>query len=282
MGAGAGQDEGIGLSRDDVAQDGNARDPGDVADHMVELEVHEHHRLLHALDVGGGGFDELVAMPHQGAEGGDRGVGPDAPTQQPKGVQLLEPLAVEDVGLAARDAFDGSGVHQQDLESVCFQNLVERDPVDPGRLHRDRLDAAGLEPRGQRFEIVGEAAELSHCRLGPTGGHRHPVARATDVDARRIEMNRLEQLLLSVRARLGAGVSGPLAWHGGLLYRQRVEHPRAGMCRAGILLNGITPGVSPMRLSPHPRTKLANGDRPPVTGRPRPSGAPHSLAATSP
>src|SRR3990172_1942068 len=105
-GPAAGQDAGIRLSRDDVAQDRDPRDPGDVADHVVELKVHEHQGLLHALDVGGGGLDELVAMPDQAAEGGHGRIGPEASAQEAKGVQLLDPLAVEDVGLASRNALD--------------------------------------------------------------------------------------------------------------------------------------------------------------------------------
>ena len=45
------------------------------------------------------------------------------------------------------------------------------------------------------------------------------------------------------------------------------------MCRGSSLLNGVTPIVPPVRLSPHPRTKLLDGDWPPVVRRPRPSGA---------
>ena len=45
------------------------------------------------------------------------------------------------------------------------------------------------------------------------------------------------------------------------------------MCRRSSLLNGVTPGVPPMKLSPHPRAKLLNGDEPPVVRRPRLSGA---------
>ena len=44
------------------------------------------------------------------------------------------------------------------------------------------------------------------------------------------------------------------------------------MCRGRNLLNGVTPIVPPVRLSPHPRTKLLDGDWPPVVRRPRPSG----------
>ena len=45
------------------------------------------------------------------------------------------------------------------------------------------------------------------------------------------------------------------------------------MCRGSSLLNGVTTDVPPLRLSPHPRTKLLDGDWPPVVRRPRPSGA---------
>ena len=49
------------------------------------------------------------------------------------------------------------------------------------------------------------------------------------------------------------------------------------MCRGSSLLNGVTPDVPPVRLSPHPRTKLLDGDWPPVVRRPRPPGARSSL-----
>jgi hypothetical protein len=78
----AGPHGGIGLAVDDVAQDRDACDAGDIADHVVDLEVHQHHRLLHARNVGGGGFDELVAMTDQAAQRRDRGVGPEASPQQ--------------------------------------------------------------------------------------------------------------------------------------------------------------------------------------------------------
>ena len=53
------------------------------------------------------------------------------------------------------------------------------------------------------------------------------------------------------------------------------------MCRRSSLLNGVTPGVPPMKLSPHPRAKLLNGDEPPVVRRPRPSGAGSSISPST-
>jgi hypothetical protein len=106
----------------------------------------------------------------------------------------------------------------------------------------------------------------------PILGDRDPVALAPDVDAGGVEVDLLEDSLLSPGA-LG-GSASTLAFHRGLLHDGGEEHPRAGMCRGSTLLNGITRCVSPMRFSQHPRTKLTNGDSPPVARRPRPSGAP--------
>ena len=55
---------------------------------------------------------------------------------------------------------------------------------------------ATLEPGGQRFEIVREARELPHRLVVANVGHRHPVALAADVDARGVQVDRLENLLL--------------------------------------------------------------------------------------
>ena len=42
----------VGLSGDDVAEDPQTGDAGDVTDDDVQLKVHLHERFLHALDVG--------------------------------------------------------------------------------------------------------------------------------------------------------------------------------------------------------------------------------------
>jgi len=193
----AGQHGGIGLSGDDVAQDGDSPNSGNVADHVVELEVHEHHGPLHALDAGAGGLHELVAMAHQAAQGCDGGVGPEAPPQETKGVQLLDPLAIEDVGLAPGNSLDVSRVDQEDLDSPLFEDLVEGNPIDPRGLHGHGVDAAGLEPVGQRNECVGEALELAYWLLVTIFGNRDPVAFASDVDSSGVEVDRLEDPLLA-------------------------------------------------------------------------------------
>jgi hypothetical protein len=134
----------------------------------------------------------------------------------------------------------------------------EGDPIDSRGLHRDRVDAAGLEPVGQRHELVREALELPDGLIVSVLRDRDPVALAPDVDSGGVEVDLLKDLLFT--SGTFARSSSALAFHTGLLHDRGEEHPRAGMCRGSILLNGITRCVSPMRLSQHPRTKLTNGD----------------------
>jgi hypothetical protein len=52
----------------------NDREPGqpsDVADHMVQLQIHLVQRLLHPLDMGRGGLDQALTMSEQRAQFAD-------------------------------------------------------------------------------------------------------------------------------------------------------------------------------------------------------------------
>ena len=68
-----GEGVGVGTTRDDVAENAQAGDAGDVADHDAELEVHLNQRLLHTLDVCGGALHQSLAVTQIGAQGRDRG-----------------------------------------------------------------------------------------------------------------------------------------------------------------------------------------------------------------
>jgi hypothetical protein len=84
----------IGDSGDDVTQDTHAGRAGDVADDIVELEVHLDEGLLHAPDMGRRTLNELLAVPKIRTQRGDLRIGPKAPAKQTDAVQLLDPLAI--------------------------------------------------------------------------------------------------------------------------------------------------------------------------------------------
>jgi hypothetical protein len=100
-------------------------------------------------------------------------------------VELLDPLTVEDVRLAAGHVLHAARVHQAHLETALFEDLEEGDPVDAGGLHGDGGDAAGGEPVGEGVEVGGEGVELPHVLAFGVGawGNCGEVGMGADIDA---------------------------------------------------------------------------------------------------
>ena len=76
-------------------------------------------------------------------------------------VQILKPLAIGDVGLPTLYVLHVLCVDQIDFESACFQDLIDRNPVVTGRLHRHRANPALHESVGQRMQIASEGRETA-------------------------------------------------------------------------------------------------------------------------
>jgi hypothetical protein len=76
-----------------------------------------------------------------------------------------------------------AGVDEQHLEPAGLEDLKERDPIDPGRFHRDGGHRTALEPVGQGMQISGEGAETAHRLCIAARRHGHPMLGGTDVDA---------------------------------------------------------------------------------------------------
>jgi hypothetical protein len=78
-------------------------------------------------------------------------------------------------------------VDQNHLEASLLQDLEHRNPVDPGRLHGDRLDPALLEP--QTMEIIGEGAERADRLRGAVRSDRRDMHLRPHVDGGRPRMD---------------------------------------------------------------------------------------------
>ena len=98
-------------------------------------------------------LDQGLALAHIGAQRHDRGGGTEAGAQQSYAVELLQPLAVHNVALAPAHVVHVAGVDQHHLKAALLEDLVERDPVDPGRFHRHGLDPALRKPVGQLIKL---------------------------------------------------------------------------------------------------------------------------------
>ncbi len=244
--------------REDGADDPHPGGTSDIADNVLELDVHLRQSLLHMLDVVGGVGDQHRALAQVAAQHADLVIGPEGAREQPKGVKLLDPLTVHHVTLAAGNTLQTVGIDEQNLEAVLLEDLEQRDPVDTCRLHRDRLDAVIFQMPGQLVEILGEGTELLDGLFPPPRGQGHPVFGGSHIDAGGIEIDLLKlsgQLssrprgLLLLRAS-AARLSGlgpfnkPVVSRGhGILHARwfTIRIWRGGGGKRRILLNGITP-----------------------------------------
>src|ERR1039457_3842084 len=75
------QCHGITLTREDGIENRLATGSGDVAEHMVELQVHLAELFLHVQNVLGGHFQQTTTVTPQGTKGTDRLGWPEASPQ---------------------------------------------------------------------------------------------------------------------------------------------------------------------------------------------------------
>jgi hypothetical protein len=64
------------LSSQDGVHNGTARQPGNVTDDMMDLQVHLRQRFVHVLHVLAGRRDQFVPVPQHGPHGADVLSGP--------------------------------------------------------------------------------------------------------------------------------------------------------------------------------------------------------------
>ena len=83
--------------------------------------------------------------------------------------------------------------YQVDLESLRFQQLEERNPVDAGGFQSDRPHPARLQPRDDLLEIGGVGAELAD-RVGvAVGGDADHMHVGMNIDSGRVRVDDIER-----------------------------------------------------------------------------------------
>jgi hypothetical protein len=68
-------------------------------------------------------------------------------------------LAVEDVSFLSRYVLDITCIDQTDFYSSVLQDVIERNPIDPGRLHGNRSNGRLEKPLSQFMEIASKAGK---------------------------------------------------------------------------------------------------------------------------
>lgn len=109
-------------------------------------------------------------------------------------MQLLEPLAIEDVGFLARDIFEVTCIDQTDLDTLVLKDFIKRDPVDTSGFHGDTGDVTLLEPGGQLVKVAGERGEAADALLVAVGGHGDIDFGGANINASGIGVDCLERL----------------------------------------------------------------------------------------
>jgi hypothetical protein len=212
--------------------------PRDIGDDAGQLQVHLHQRLLLMLHGAGLGAQECMALARKGAQGHHAVARPEGASQEPVAVQLLQPLAIEHIALAAGDVLHVAGIDQEHLEAARAEQLEEGDPVHAGGLHGHGVHAAGPQPVGKQHEIGGEGAELAHRLVVAVGRHGHEVGAAADVDAGGVGVGDAQRRAAR-RGGCRGGDAGIASGHGSLLECRTGTWHRIGYVVVITLSNGM-------------------------------------------
>ena len=136
--------------------------------------------------------DERVPLPHVAPQDANRILRAEGAGKQPKGVQLLDPLAIQDIALPSRHVLQPAGLDQPHLKASLFQQLEQGDPIDPRGLHRHRRYAALPEPVRQRLQVRSKGAEGPHRLRIASFRDADEMHRGADVNARRVDVDLLQ------------------------------------------------------------------------------------------
>src|SRR5450759_5184801 len=94
-----GEGPGIALAVEDRSDDRHASQARDVAHDLGQFHVHQLESSLDVLNVVRGVTHQHRALPKVAAQDADLIGGPERSSEQSEGVELLDPLAVEDITL---------------------------------------------------------------------------------------------------------------------------------------------------------------------------------------
>ena len=188
-----GQRHRIAFPREDRFEDGQARDAGEVADDVLELDVHLRERLVQMVHALGRALHQALAVAQDGTHRADFIGRTKARAQEPDRVEILQPLAILHIGLAAGQVFAMARIDEHHFQSGGFEDLEERDPINAGRFQRDGIDATRLEPVAHGEQVLGEGLEAAHRTRVGAGRHRDVDFPRADVDAGGVRMERGER-----------------------------------------------------------------------------------------
>ena len=112
----------VAFPRKDRLDDRQARHAGNVADDVLQLDIHLGEGLLHVLDVPRGIGQQRGPLPSIAPQHDDLILRAETGGQQAVGVQALQPLAIMHVALRPAVAGHRARIDQQHLEATRFEH----------------------------------------------------------------------------------------------------------------------------------------------------------------
>src|SRR5688572_5934971 len=169
-------------------------------------------------------------------------------------MQILQPLAIQHIGLAARHVMHVLCIDQVNVDTPRLQDLKQRYPVDSRRLHRHGVDATDLEPIGQPMEIFCKAGKRPY-RIGvPVGGNGDKYFCSSDVYPRGIGSH-LRQTPIQLTMLFPSSHGALPDW----FWRQRARYAKTDNLSSGIIATGqVLPRVTNV-IAHEPGIKLLKG-----------------------
>src|SRR3982751_4503959 len=92
------------------------------------------------------------------------------------------------IGSSPGNVFHVPCIGQTRSDSVGFQNVVERNPINAGRFHGYGCDSAGFQPLDHRVQIFSERIEYSHWAFVAVGRHGHKNLPRSNIDAASVRL----------------------------------------------------------------------------------------------
>src|SRR5712691_11095642 len=185
-----GQHGRIVLSAQNGVQTRHPRLAGEVADDVLKLHIHLRERLLHVLHMLTGHLHQIVAVPHERAHGTHFALWTERRMQQAQRVQMLDPLALVEIGAFARHVFHVPRIYQTRLDAMPLHSLIHWHPIHPGGLHRHRGDSTTHQPFRHLVQITGESPAPADGMWVPVWRHSYVDLPGPDVDSTRIRLKR--------------------------------------------------------------------------------------------
>src|ERR1019366_6342070 len=174
-------------------------------------------------------LNETLSVTPKGAQYANLVGWPKTRLQQSYRMQILDPLTVRNVALAPGNVLHVVCVNQEDFETVRFQDLIKRNPINASRLHGYGPDVALAQPIGQCDQISSACTEWTDRIDVAIGRNSNKYLFGADINPSSIGVHNRQHP--STQSWLSLGLAG----HRRLLF---LEHAARGYV-TNKLLNGI-------------------------------------------